>query len=81
MREGLANKKLSVDKRSAGEELCIKPPFFKDFFQGFEEDLTKVGFKQGRGSDGLENFYEDLDRTATIIRIPSLPDDPDVFLL
>jgi len=50
----------------------IETPFFKKFFQGFEKDLKDLGFKK----DKLDELYEDLDETATILRIPALPDDP-----
>lgn len=50
----------------------IETPFFKKFFQGFEKDLKDLGFKK----DKLDELYEDLNETATILRIPALPDDP-----
>jgi len=49
----------------------IETPFFKKFFQGFEKELKDLGFKK----DKLEKFYDKLDETAEILRMPLLPDD------
>lgn len=57
------------------ERLFVKPPFFKGFFHGFEEDLLELGFEPGVGNNGLEEFYRLLDMTAAVLRIPALPDD------
>ena len=58
------------------ERWFIKPPFFKSFFQEFEKDLKGFGLKKGK----LEKFYKNLDKVATILRIPVLPDDPAALL-
>jgi hypothetical protein len=53
----------------------IKPPFFKDFFHEFEQELMELGLKNER----LNEFYRVLDETATIIRIPALPDKVELL--
>lgn len=64
---------------AVNERLYVEPPFFKDFFNGFEKDLEELGFKKD-GDNGLEEFYKILDETAEILRIPALPDDLDMLL-
>jgi len=62
------------------EKLYVKTPFFKDFLQGYEKDLKRLGFKTEKNDIGLKTFYKNLDRTAETIRIPSLPDNLSVLI-
>jgi hypothetical protein len=69
-------KKHSIN--SANENMCVKLPFFKSFFRGFEKDLKCLGFR--KDDDELEEFYKDLDETSKIFKIPALPENPDDLL-
>ena len=66
---------ISYDKK-----LCIKAPFFKDFFTDFEKDLMDIGFKPGDGYGSIEDYYKNLDDLTETIFIPILPKDFNMLL-
>ena len=65
---------------SVEEKLYVKQPFFKNFFHEFEGDLVDLGFEKRKGNNSLKYFYDTLDKTAKILKIPSLPDNHEELL-
>jgi hypothetical protein len=61
------------------EKALVNLPFFEEFFNGFESELEALWVKKN-GVNKLKFFYDALNKTAKIFKIPSLTNNPDELL-
>ena len=60
-------------------EHCISIPFFKIFFQGYEDELNMLGFFENDYSMDIQKFFSRLDNYVKIILLPKLSEN-DFYL-